>query len=90
MTIQYSVIFAYIVGIILLYILGRVLLVPMKVVLKLVYNSMLGGIALIVINFVGGLFQFHIAFNLLSAFIAGVLGIPGILLLIVLKLIFKA
>ena len=89
MAVQYTAILAYAVGIILLYILGRVLLFPMKVILKLVYNSILGGMALLAINFVGGFFQFHIALNLLSALIAGILGIPGIILLVVLKLIFK-
>lgn len=89
MTVNYTVILAYIVGIILLYILGRFLLVPMKVVLKLIYNGILGGVALIVINLVGGLFGFHIALNVVSAFVAGILGIPGVILLIILKLIFK-
>mgnify|MGYP000214914396 CR=1 FL=1 len=89
MAVQYTAILAYAVGIILLYILGRVLLFPMKVILKLVYNSILGGMALLAINFVGSFFRFHIALNLLSALIAGILGIPGIILLVVLKLIFK-
>jgi len=61
----------------------------MKIVLKLIYNAVLGAIALIVINLIGGIFSFHIAFNIVSAFVAGVLGIPGVTLLIVLKLIFK-
>ncbi len=89
MEINYSVILAYAVGIILLFILGRVLLVPMKVVLKLVYNALLGAIALIAVNFVGGLVGFHIAFNVITAFIVGILGIPGLILLIILKLMFN-
>ena len=89
MEINYSVILAYAVGIILLFILGRVLLVPMKVVLKLVYNALLGAIALIALNFVGGLLGFHIAFNIITAFIVGTLGIPGLILLIILELIFN-
>lgn len=90
MTVQYSVIAAYITGIILLYILGRVFLVPMKIILKLIYNAILGGIVLLAINFIGGMIGFHIAFNIVSAFIAGTLGVPGVVLLVVLKLMFKA
>ncbi|OGO82649.1 MAG: SigmaK-factor processing regulatory BofA [Clostridiales bacterium GWC2_40_7] len=89
MEINYSVILAYTVGIILLFILGRVLLVPMKVVLKLVYNALLGAIALIALNFVGGLLGFHITFNIITALIVGTLGIPGLILLIILELIFN-
>ncbi len=89
MEINYSVILAYAVGIILLFILGRVLLVPMKAVLKLVYNALLGAIALIVLNLVGGLLGFHITFNIATAFIVGILGIPGLILLIILELMFN-
>jgi len=88
MGVEYNVILAYAVGIVLLYILGRLLLVPMKVVMKLVYNAILGGIALIALNFAGSLVGFQIAFNLASAFIAGILGIPGIALLVALKFMF--
>lgn len=89
MEINYSVILAYTVGIILLFILGRVLLVPMKVVLKLVYNALLGAIALIALNFVGGFLGFHITFNIITAFIVGTLGVPGLILLIILELMFN-
>jgi inhibitor of the pro-sigma K processing machinery len=72
-----------------LLLLGRVFLVPMKVMLKFVYNALLGGIIIIIINFVGGLIGFKIALNVFTALIIGLLGIPGIFLLIVLKFIFK-
>jgi inhibitor of the pro-sigma K processing machinery len=72
-----------------LLLLGRVFLVPMKVMLKFVYNALLGGIIIIIINFVGCLIGFKIALNVFTALIIGLLGIPGIFLLIVLKFIFK-
>ncbi|HHW47692.1 MAG TPA: pro-sigmaK processing inhibitor BofA [Clostridiaceae bacterium] len=89
MPVSINVVVAYVVGIIFLFILGRFLLFPLKVILKLVYNALLGAVVLLLINLVGGLFGFRIALNFFSAFIAGVLGIPGIALLIILKLIFK-
>lgn len=89
MAVNYSVILAYAIGIIILFILGRVLLIPAKVVLKLLYNALLGAIALIVVNYVGGLIGFHIAFNVITAFVVGILGIPGLILLVILKFIFK-
>lgn len=88
MAIDYGVILAYIVGIILLFILGRFLLVPLKVVMKLVFNALAGGIAILLANVIGSLFGFHIAFNVYTSFIVGTLGVPGFILLVILKLIF--
>lgn len=90
MAIDYGVVLAYAVGVILLFVLGRLLLVPLKVVLKLFYNALLGGVAIVAVNFIGGLFGFHIAFNIYTAFIVGTLGVPGFVLLVILKLIFGA
>jgi len=42
MFVEYNTVFAYVAGIILLYILGRYLVVPMKNLLKLVYNGFIG------------------------------------------------
>jgi|LSQX01.1.fsa_nt_gb inhibitor of the pro-sigma K processing machinery len=89
MYLEYSVIFTYIIGIAVLFFIGKFLTVPMKVVLKLIYNAVLGGIAILVINFAGRFFYFSIGLNPITAFITGVLGVPGVLMLIALKLIFK-
>jgi inhibitor of the pro-sigma K processing machinery len=89
MAVNYSVILAYAVGVILLFILGRVLLVPLKFVLRLTYNALLGAVCIIAVNFIGGFAGFHIAFNIFTAFIVGFLGIPGFILLVVLKLLFN-
>jgi inhibitor of the pro-sigma K processing machinery len=60
----------------------------MKIVLKLVYNVFLGAIALIVINLAGQLVSFKMSLNLFTAAVVGILGIPGFILLTVLKIIF--
>ena len=86
--IDYGVILAYAVGIILLFVLGRLFLVPLKFLMKLLYNSLLGAIAILLVNYIGGLIGFHIAFNIYTAFIVGTLGIPGFILLVILKLVF--
>ncbi len=86
---EINTIIAYMFGLILLFLLGWVLVVPLKIVLKLIYNGVLGGIILILINFVGNFFGFYIGVNPVTAIIAGLLGIPGIILLVLLKSIFK-
>jgi len=87
--IELNVVIAYVFGLILLYLVGWVLLVPIKMILKLIYNGILGGITLIVINFIGGFIGIHIGVNPITALTAGVLGIPGVILLLALQYIFK-
>ncbi len=89
MNIDYSIILAYGLGIILLFILGRLLLVPLKFVMKLVYNALIGGVVLILINLIGSFFNYQMPVNFITALITGLLGLPGIILLVILKQIFK-
>ncbi|PYG89008.1 inhibitor of the pro-sigma K processing machinery [Ruminiclostridium sufflavum DSM 19573] len=56
-----------------------------KLVKKLLINTVLGAVLLAVINFIGLYFNFYIALNIYSALIIGVLGVPGLVLLIFLK-----
>ncbi|MGE4282775.1 MAG: pro-sigmaK processing inhibitor BofA family protein [Clostridia bacterium] len=88
-SIEYNVIVAYVFGLILLYFVGWILLVPLKMVIKLIYNSLLGGIALMIVNFFGGFIGIHIGINPLTALIVGVLGIPGTALILLLQFILK-
>lgn len=88
MTLDYGVILAYIIGILLLFVLGRLLVVPLKVLLKLALNALAGALAILLVNWAGSLFGFHLALNFYSAFIVGTLGIPGFILLVILKLVF--
>ncbi len=60
-------------------------IVPLKKVAKLIYSSLLGGIAIIIINIIFGVFNYHIALNPITAFIVGIMGLPGVALLVALK-----
>jgi len=63
--------------------------VPVRFLTKIILNTIIGGLVLAVINFVGRLFNYHIALNVVTAMVSGNLGIPGIVLLVVLKLLFR-
>lgn len=69
-----------------LFIFGRIFIIPLKNILKLVLNSILGGILIFILNWVGGIFNFHIGVNMVTAIFVGLLGIPGTVLLVILKL----
>ena len=69
-----------------LFIFGRVFIIPIKKILKLLINSILGGITIFLINLIGGYFGFHIGLNIFTSILVGLLGIPGAIVLIVVKL----
>lgn len=85
MGLELNIILAYAVGLILLYVIGWVLLVPLKWIIKLIWNGILGGIMLFVINLIGGIWGIHLVINPLSAIVVGLLGVPGVILLLLLK-----
>lgn len=81
-----SNILTYLAGICFLFIFGRIFIVPIKKVLKLVINSVLGGISIFLINLVGANFGFHIGLNILTSILVGILGLPGVVCLVIIKL----
>ena len=68
------------------WIIGKVFSIPLKAIGKLILNSVLGGILIFIINLIGQLFNFHIGLNVVTSLLVGILGIPGAILLIILKL----
>lgn len=45
---------------------------------KLVWNGIIGGAALWLINLVGAAFSFHINITVVNALVAGFFGVPGV------------
>ena len=68
-------ILTYLACICFLFLFGRIFIVPIKKVLKLVVNSILGGAI------------FHIGLNFFTSILIGILGIPGAVVLVILKLL---
>lgn len=80
---DYYILGAFGLGLILIFVIGKTMLVPFKLITKLLMNAVAGGIALWLINYVGNYISLHIPINPITALVAGFLGIPGIVLLIV-------
>lgn len=70
-----------------LFIFGKVFIVPIKKILKLVVNSVLGGVAIFLINLIGGIWEFHIGLNIFTSILVGLLGLPGVICLVIVKLL---
>ena len=75
----------YVGAILLIFIFGRIFVWPMKVVLKLALNSLIGGAAILLVNALGAQWDIFIPLNILNALIVGVLGLPGAALLLILQ-----
>lgn len=73
-----EIIGSFIVGIIVLFILLRVLSLPFRIVWKLITNSIVGALMLWVVN----LFGLGIEITFFKALIAGFFGIPGVLVVV--------
>ncbi len=84
---DFNVIITFIVCIVFLVILGKIFVLPFKSILRLIGNSIMGGLIIYIINLIGGLWGFHIGLNLITSIFVGILGIPGAVLLIILKFI---
>ena len=68
-------------------ILVKILAAPVRLVFKLLLNALCGFLLLIVVNIISGFFDFSIEINLVNTLISGCFGIPGALLLVLLKIL---
>ena len=80
-------IITYLACICFIFIFGKIFIVPIKKVLKIIFNSILGGVSIFVINFIGANFGFHIGLNFFTSILIGLLGLPGTICLIIIKLL---
>ena len=72
---------AYAFGIALILLLGFFMVIPLKIVFKLVYNGLIGGVALWLINLIGAGFGFVLPITVWTALLVGFLGLPGVAIL---------
>ena len=50
-----------------LFLIGKIFIIPLKKILKLIFNSVLGGMLICLINLIGGLWGFHIGLNVYTS-----------------------
>ena len=82
-----GILLAFAAGLVVLYVLAMLLVVPLKWIGKLIISSIIGFIVLTVINLIGrALFGFTLPLNVVNALVTGIFGVPGVILLVILKL----
>ena len=80
-------ILGYIIAITAIVIIGKILLFPIKKILKFVLNGVIGAIMLLVLNAIGSSIGITVGINIISALIAGFFGILGVRFLIIINMI---
>ncbi|MER2150497.1 MAG: pro-sigmaK processing inhibitor BofA family protein [Candidatus Limivicinus sp.] len=75
-------------AILMIYVGVKILAAPIKGILKFLLHAGSGILVLILVNLVAGFFNFYVPITWTSVLISGLAGIPGIALLILLKLLF--
>ena len=61
---------------------------PLRLALKVLLNTLLGFAALFLLNLTAGVTGLSLGMNLFNALTVGILGVPGLALLLLLKLVF--
>lgn len=84
---HWDIFIAYAAGLFLVYAVARLLLVPILTMLRLLTSAVVGGLLLYLANLLGNLVGIHIPINPITALVVGFLGVPGLLLVFVLKLL---
>ena len=57
-----------------LFVMGRIFIIPIKWILKLAFNSVIGGILIWIINLIGGIWGFHIGLNVYTSILVRCIG----------------
>ena len=68
-----------------IFFIGKTFAIPMKKIIKLIGNSIMGGALIYIINIIGENINLHIGLNIGTSIFVGILGIPGTICLIILK-----
>lgn len=76
---------AAIAGIILLIIIVRVFIAPIRIIAKLCFSTLLGFAGLIFLDLFGAYIGITLGVNLINAAVVGILGLPGLALLLLLR-----
>lgn len=87
---DWQTIVAYGFGLLLLYLLARLLFLPMRLALPVIIKSIAGIGLILIFNLVGGFFDLELALNPITVLVAGFLGIPGVGLLLALEYVVQA
>lgn len=77
----------YIGGLVMVLLLAKIFFKPLKIILKLCLSSVLGCLVILLINTFSSFIGISIGINPVTALICGVLGLPGVALLVLIQIL---
>ncbi len=86
--ISFGTVVGYLLGILIVFVGAKIFFVPLKKASKIFVNSLLGAVVLVIINLLGPFLNIYIGVNPVSALVLGLLGVPGLCLLMILQIFF--
>ena len=75
----------FLITILVLFVILKLVSMPFKVIIRFLLNSVLGGLAILVINYIGVGYGFCIGLNIFTSVFVGITGLPGVLVLFLLN-----
>lgn len=81
-----SIILPFIGALVVLFVVLKILALPLKIIIKLLINGLIGGGIIFLINLIGANFGFILPLEWWSAILVGILGIPGAIILVLIQL----
>ena len=84
---DFTMILPILIGVAILFVVLKLLALPMKLIIKLVINGLVGGVIIFVINLIGASFGFAITLNWITALFVGILGIQGVVIVAILQFV---
>ena len=80
-----TLVFLVVVGVLLLVLLFKLFRTSLKWALKLLFNTLIGFAALLLLNYIGAPLGISLNLNWFNAIVTGVLGVPGVIVLLLIK-----
>lgn len=82
-----GIILAYSAGIMLIFMLSWIFIKPLKLLGRLILNSLLGALIMMIFNYFSKFTGVYIGVNEVTALLLGILGVPGFFALLIVKLL---
>ena len=84
----FGTVVGYLLGILIIFVAAKIFFAPLKVILKFIINSIVGIGVMLIINLLSPVLNIYIGINAVSALVVGILGVPGLCLLMLLQVFF--
>jgi len=85
---SFASVIGYLLGLLILFVVARIFFTPIKMLLRLLFNSALGMCFLFLLNLCTPFTGIYIGVNPITSVVVGAMGLPGVCLLLLLQIFF--